>query len=116
MRVAPAITPNPEQRQNLEATAHARSLPARLVERSRIVLMVDFEAERVKRSQANDAVTSASDVMDSIATASGGLSFAIRSHGARAAGRRLILCSHYCRSWHRLDVVFTPAGREGGRS
>jgi len=39
MRVARAVTLTPEQRQNLEAIARARSLPARLVERSRIVLM-----------------------------------------------------------------------------
>ena len=39
MRVARTITLTPEQRQSLEANARARSLPARLVERSRIVLM-----------------------------------------------------------------------------
>lgn len=39
MRVARAIALTPEQRRNLEANARARSLPARLVERSRIVLM-----------------------------------------------------------------------------
>lgn len=39
MRVARAVTLTPEQRQNLEANARARSLPVRLVERSRIVLM-----------------------------------------------------------------------------
>jgi transposase len=39
MRVARAVTLTPEQRENLEANARARSLPARLVERSRIVLM-----------------------------------------------------------------------------
>lgn len=39
MRVARAVILSPEQRRNLEANARARSLPARLVERSRIVLM-----------------------------------------------------------------------------
>lgn len=39
MRVAPAVILSPEQRQLLEANARARSLPARLVQRSRIVLM-----------------------------------------------------------------------------
>jgi transposase len=39
VRVAPAITLGPEQKQVLEQQARARSLPARAVERSRIVLM-----------------------------------------------------------------------------
>ena len=39
MRVARPVLLNPEQRQTLEQRARARSLPARLVERSRIVLL-----------------------------------------------------------------------------
>ena len=39
MRVAPAITLDEEQRKVLEQWARGRSLPARLVERSRIVLL-----------------------------------------------------------------------------
>ena len=39
MRVGQAITLTPARRQNLESSARARSLPARLVERSRIVLL-----------------------------------------------------------------------------
>jgi transposase len=39
MRVAPPVILNTEQRQALERQARARSLPARLVERSRIVLL-----------------------------------------------------------------------------
>lgn len=38
MRIAAAVDLNPEQRQALEQMARARSLPARLVERARIVL------------------------------------------------------------------------------
>ena len=39
MRVARPVLLNAEQRQALEQRARARSLPARLVERSRIVLL-----------------------------------------------------------------------------
>ena len=38
MRIAPAVTLNPEQRAALERRARSRSLPARVVERARIVL------------------------------------------------------------------------------
>ena len=38
MRIAPAITLSPEQRAVLESQARSRSLPARVVERARIVL------------------------------------------------------------------------------
>ena len=39
MRFAAAVTLNSEQRQALERMARARSMPARLVERARIVLL-----------------------------------------------------------------------------
>ena len=39
MRIAAAVALNPEQRQALERMARARSMPARLVERARIVLL-----------------------------------------------------------------------------
>jgi len=39
MRIAPAIELTPEQQSTLEAQARSRSLPARVVERSRIVLL-----------------------------------------------------------------------------
>ena len=39
MRIAPAITLSPEQRAVLESQARSRSLPARVVERARIVLL-----------------------------------------------------------------------------
>ena len=39
MRIATAVVLNPEQRQALERMARARSMPARLVERARIVLL-----------------------------------------------------------------------------
>ena len=39
MRIAAAVTLNPEQRQALERMARARSMPARLVERAQIVLL-----------------------------------------------------------------------------
>ena len=39
MRIAAAVALNPEQRQVLERMARARSMPARLVERARIVLL-----------------------------------------------------------------------------
>lgn len=39
MRVAPAIELTPDQQSILEAQARSRSLPARVVERSRIVLL-----------------------------------------------------------------------------
>lgn len=39
MRIAAAVALNPEQRQALERIARARSMPARLVERARIVLL-----------------------------------------------------------------------------
>jgi FixJ family two-component response regulator len=38
MRVAPPVCLSPEQRNELEQASRARSLPARLVERARIVL------------------------------------------------------------------------------
>ena len=38
MRVAPPVVLNPEQKADLELRARARSLPARVVERARIVL------------------------------------------------------------------------------
>jgi transposase len=38
MRVAPTISLSPEERKELEQTSRARSLPARLVERARVVL------------------------------------------------------------------------------
>jgi len=40
MRIAPAIELTPDQQSTLEAQARSRSLPARVVERSRIVLLV----------------------------------------------------------------------------
>ena len=39
MRIAAAVALNPEQRQALERMARARSMPARLVERAKIVLL-----------------------------------------------------------------------------
>ena len=39
MRIAPAITLNPEQRTLLESQARSRSLPVRVAERARIVLL-----------------------------------------------------------------------------
>jgi len=39
MRIAPAIVLNPEQRSGLEQRARSRALPARVVERARIVLL-----------------------------------------------------------------------------
>ena len=39
MRIAPAVMLTAEQREQLEANVRGRSLPARLVERSRIVLL-----------------------------------------------------------------------------
>ncbi len=39
MRVAPAVHLNPEQRELLQQRSRARSLPARVVERARIVLL-----------------------------------------------------------------------------
>ena len=39
MRIAPAVMLTEEQRKQLEANVRGRSLPARLVERSRIVLL-----------------------------------------------------------------------------
>jgi hypothetical protein len=39
MRIAPAITLSSEQRATLERRARSRSLPARVVERARIVLL-----------------------------------------------------------------------------
>ena len=39
MRIAAAVTLSPEQREVLERMARARSLPARVVERARVVLM-----------------------------------------------------------------------------
>ena len=39
MRIAAAVTLSPEQRQALERMARARSLPARVVERARVVLL-----------------------------------------------------------------------------
>jgi len=39
MRTAPAVELNAEQRETLERLARSRSLPARLVERARIVLL-----------------------------------------------------------------------------
>ena len=39
MRVAPAVELNPQQREVLEQRSRARSLPARVVERARIVLL-----------------------------------------------------------------------------
>ena len=39
MRIAPAIELTPDQQPILEAQARSRSLPARVVERSRIVLL-----------------------------------------------------------------------------
>ena len=40
MRIAPAITLSPEQRATSEQRARSRSLPARVVERARIVLLI----------------------------------------------------------------------------
>src|SRR5215470_13283357 len=40
MRIAPAITLSPEQRATLEQRARSRSLPARVVERARMVLLI----------------------------------------------------------------------------
>ena len=39
MRIAPAIQLTPDQQSILEAQARSRSLPARVVERSRIMLL-----------------------------------------------------------------------------
>ena len=39
MRVAPAVELDPEQKATLEQRSRARSLPARVVERARIVLL-----------------------------------------------------------------------------
>ena len=39
MRIAPAITLSPEQRTLLESQARSRSLPVRVAERARIVLL-----------------------------------------------------------------------------
>ena len=39
MRIAPAITLSPEQRTVLESQARSRSLPVRVAERARIVLL-----------------------------------------------------------------------------
>lgn len=39
MRIAPTVTLSEQQRRQLEANVRGRRLPARLVERSRIVLM-----------------------------------------------------------------------------
>jgi transposase len=41
MRIAPVVMLTEEQRKQLEANVRGRSLPARLVERSRIVLLAD---------------------------------------------------------------------------
>ena len=41
MRVARAISLNPEQRRILQQQARGRSLPARVVERARIILRAD---------------------------------------------------------------------------
>src|SRR5215472_4236710 len=54
MRIAPAITLSPEQRARLEQRARSRSLPARVVERARIVLLIaedrqDKEVARVMK-------------------------------------------------------------------
>jgi len=43
MRIAAAVALNSEQRQALERMARARSMPARLVERARIVLFLSRE-------------------------------------------------------------------------
>ena len=43
MRIAAAVALNPEQRQALERMARARSMPARRVERARIVLRITPE-------------------------------------------------------------------------
>src|SRR5215471_13585550 len=40
MRIAPAITLSPEQQATLEQRARSRSLPARVVERAHIVLLI----------------------------------------------------------------------------
>jgi len=40
MRIAPTITLSPEQRATLEQRARSRSLPARVVERARLVLSI----------------------------------------------------------------------------
>ena len=48
MRIAAAVALNPEQRQALERMARARSMPARLVERARIVLLT---ADGMKKKQ-----------------------------------------------------------------
>jgi hypothetical protein len=42
MRIAPAVILKDEQRQTLEQWARGRSLPARWVERARIVLLAGF--------------------------------------------------------------------------
>ena len=39
MRIAPTVQLNPQQREVLEQRSRARSLPSRVVERSRIVLL-----------------------------------------------------------------------------
>src|SRR5262249_62255158 len=54
MRIAPAITLSPEQQATLEQRARSRSLPARVVERARIVLLIaegrqDKEVARVMK-------------------------------------------------------------------
>ena len=45
MRIAAAVTLNPEQRQALEQMARGRSMPARLVERARIELLAAYGME-----------------------------------------------------------------------
>ena len=51
MRTAAAVELNPEQRQALERTARARSMPARLVERARIVLLAPEGLENKQIAQ-----------------------------------------------------------------
>ena len=46
MRIAPAIVLNPEQRSALEQRARSRSLPARVVERARIVLLAENRQDK----------------------------------------------------------------------
>src|SRR5260370_2804492 len=57
MRIAPAITLSPEQRTVLESQARSRSLPVRVAERARIVLLA-AAGQQDKEIAAVMAVTS----------------------------------------------------------
>jgi DNA-binding CsgD family transcriptional regulator len=52
MRVAPAVFLNPSQQQTLEQWSRARSLPARQVERAKVVLLAAQGKSDLEISQA----------------------------------------------------------------